>query len=469
MKTIFAVMIFVLFAASIISTSIAVYGSVDSPRKQMENGISAEDVVCKNELQLMIRNNGDAICVKHGSVEKWIDWKMADYPVRDSKNSDVDPSVNEADADTSPEKILVKSARDVYNLGSALTFTGESPPNKSLEVSLEDSDGNEAYVDILEIDDSGLVYFEIPTDNSFNQGMYFLILKQGNDSEIVPVQIGESTGEIAAVIEKFHHDLHSQVMIEIFGPGSSNLSLTVLDSHDHVIFEDMVLLDQAGYAEYSLDLGGYKKGVYNFMLTHASEETIEEFTVGLRIGTSPIEVKLDDNYYKIGETVLLTGKSSDYAQILIELIDPTGEIIDKIEYYTDGDGKFTYPLEISLGKQTGLWEIRVSNGERVSEITFDVIGDEKNITIKLDKEKPYNLGDYVTISGTGINSESQSVIQITSSDRFYELTPNAAKDGTYSEVWQIPENWAPGHYTVLIDDGTDQATTKLQIIYKTTS
>ncbi|MCV0431130.1 hypothetical protein [Nitrosopumilus sp.] len=467
MKPFLIFLFLVLFTGLISSTAFA---NIDSPRKQMENGIAAEDVVCKKELQLMIRSNGTAICVKLLSVEKWIDSKRAeivDVSLRDVEN-DKEETLEEVqiDTDISPEKIMIQSARDTYVLGSTMVFTGESVPNTSLEVELEDSKGNKVYADILEIDDSGLVRFEIKTDDSFTQGAYFLILKQEDDSEIVPIQIGESTGEIAAVIEQFHFDFDSKASIEIFGPVSSNISLTVFDFRDNVRFEDTILLDKTGYAEYLLDLSGYKKGNYYLALNHASEETIEEFTVGLGVGTAPIEIQVDDNYYKIGETVLLIGKSSDNTRIRIDLIDPTGEVIDKIEYYTDNDGKFTYPLELSLGKQNGLWRIQVSNGERLSEVTFEVVGEEKILTVKLDKDEPYRHGEFVTISGTGINSESQAIIQITSPEKNFELIPEVTKDGTFSEIWQVPESLTPDTYTVIVDDGINNATTKLQITYK---
>ncbi|NNL58203.1 MAG: hypothetical protein HKP31_01860 [Nitrosopumilus sp.] len=457
----------VLFTSLVSSTAM---GDIDSPRKQMANGVPSEDVMCKNGLQLMIRSNGDAICVKLSSIEKWVSSQRAeivDFSLRDSKNNDASSDNGQVETDISPEKILVQSARDSYVLGSTMTFTGESEPNTSLEVELEDSDGNKVYTDILEIDDSGIVQFEIKTDDSFTQGAYFLILKHGDDSEIVPVQIGESEGDIAAVIEKFHFDRDSMALIEIFGPISTNISLTVFDSRDNVRFEDTLLLDKTGYAEYLLDLSGYKKGNYHLVLNHASEETIEEFTVGLSKGTTPIEVQIDDNYYKIGETVLLSGKSSDNTRILIELIDPTGEIIDKIEYYTDNDGKFTYPLELSLGKQNGFWTVKVSNSERSSEVTFEVAGKEKILTVQLDKEEPYRHGEFMTISGTGIDSEFQTVIQITSDEKFFELIPEVTKDGTFSEVWQIPENLTPGTYTVLVEDNTQNITINFQVTYRT--
>lgn len=44
--------------------------NIDSPRKQMANGVSAENVVCKSGLSLMIRISGDAACVTPTTAEK---------------------------------------------------------------------------------------------------------------------------------------------------------------------------------------------------------------------------------------------------------------------------------------------------------------------------------------------------------------------------------------------------------------
>lgn len=458
------IFIFLVLFSGLFST--AALGDIDSPLKQMKNGISAEDVVCKSELQLMIRSNGDAICAKLSSVEKWTNSKkavMIETRIHNSENTS--SNEDKMDVDLSPEKILVKSARDTYTLGTTMVFTGEARSNMDLEISLEDSRGNAVYVDILEINDSGHVRFEIIPDDTFTQGTYFLILQQESDSEIVPVHIGEASVEIAAVIEKFHYDFNSKASIEIFGPSSADISLAVFDSRNDVRFEETIPLDPTGHAEYLLDLSGYKKGNYYLVLNHASEETIEEFTVGLGIGIDPIELTIDDNYYNLGETVLLIGKSSDMAQILIELFDPTGEIVDIVKYYTDKDGKFSYPLEIPLGKQNGLWTIKASNGERISEMTFEVITDDKILTIQVDKEEPYVPGEFVTISGTGITSESQAIIQIKSFDEFYELTPEVTKDGSFSEIWMIPDTGGSQTYSVLIEDGDDKASTEFQVIY----
>ena len=43
---------------------------VMSPKKQMANGVSAEDVICKGGYTLMIRMSGDAACVTPSTASK---------------------------------------------------------------------------------------------------------------------------------------------------------------------------------------------------------------------------------------------------------------------------------------------------------------------------------------------------------------------------------------------------------------
>lgn len=53
-----------------ISPTLSYSATLDSPRKQMANGAHSEDVICKSGFTLMIRNLGDAACVKHTTAEK---------------------------------------------------------------------------------------------------------------------------------------------------------------------------------------------------------------------------------------------------------------------------------------------------------------------------------------------------------------------------------------------------------------
>ena len=63
----------ILFAGAVSISVESVYGShheYSSPRQQMANGVAAEDVICKTGMELMIRSNGNAICVTPSTATK---------------------------------------------------------------------------------------------------------------------------------------------------------------------------------------------------------------------------------------------------------------------------------------------------------------------------------------------------------------------------------------------------------------
>ena len=54
----------------IFSFILPINGEIESPRKQMKMGISAEDILCRNGLELVIRTNGIPACVKSETSDK---------------------------------------------------------------------------------------------------------------------------------------------------------------------------------------------------------------------------------------------------------------------------------------------------------------------------------------------------------------------------------------------------------------
>ena len=54
----------------IFSVIIPINADIDSPRKQMAEGVLAQDVTCRGELELVIRTNGMSACVKPETVDK---------------------------------------------------------------------------------------------------------------------------------------------------------------------------------------------------------------------------------------------------------------------------------------------------------------------------------------------------------------------------------------------------------------
>ena len=54
----------------IFSVIIPINADIDSPRKQMAEGVLAQDVMCRGGLELVIRTNGMSVCVKPDTVDK---------------------------------------------------------------------------------------------------------------------------------------------------------------------------------------------------------------------------------------------------------------------------------------------------------------------------------------------------------------------------------------------------------------
>lgn len=60
----------VLLSCLVFSVGFTANAEVEPPKKQMDRGISAQDVLCNEGLKLIIRNNGFAACVKPTTAEK---------------------------------------------------------------------------------------------------------------------------------------------------------------------------------------------------------------------------------------------------------------------------------------------------------------------------------------------------------------------------------------------------------------
>ncbi len=58
------------------------FGDLESPRKQMEQGTLAQDVICKAGLELVIRTNGFAACVRPETAEKMQKIGMVTIPIK---------------------------------------------------------------------------------------------------------------------------------------------------------------------------------------------------------------------------------------------------------------------------------------------------------------------------------------------------------------------------------------------------
>lgn len=76
------VILLIVFSVTSLTAGFQANGDVDSPREQMKRGVSAEDVICREGLELIIRTNGLAACVKHETADKMQKAGMSFIPVK---------------------------------------------------------------------------------------------------------------------------------------------------------------------------------------------------------------------------------------------------------------------------------------------------------------------------------------------------------------------------------------------------
>jgi hypothetical protein len=74
-KTVLGISFFLIF-----SVIIPINADMDSPRKQMVEGILAQDIMCREGLELVIRTNGMPACVKPETIDKMFERGI--YPLQ---------------------------------------------------------------------------------------------------------------------------------------------------------------------------------------------------------------------------------------------------------------------------------------------------------------------------------------------------------------------------------------------------
>jgi len=83
------------------------YSQVDSPRVQVENGVAPENVVCKQELVLVLRPSGVSACVKPATAEHFTEygWEVIQQSITQKKSHDISQSMQIKQATNEIENI----------------------------------------------------------------------------------------------------------------------------------------------------------------------------------------------------------------------------------------------------------------------------------------------------------------------------------------------------------------------------
>jgi len=182
-----------------------------------------------------------------------------------------------------------------------------------------------------------------------------------------------SYDRVVAYLEKTNFNVNSKAKITVLGPPSTELTLDVLDHSDNKKLTESIKTNSIGTKTFTVDLAGYSSGVYKAVVSNPTYQYTTEFSVGLSSGSGAITFSSTKMAYSPGESILIIGNTGANSILNISLIDPNGEIINKIEIFADKDGVFTTDmLGIPSNALSGIWQIKVQSGLDHKEVEINV-------------------------------------------------------------------------------------------------
>jgi hypothetical protein len=166
---------------------------------------------------------------------------------------------------------------------------------------------------------------------------------------------------------------NSQAKITVLGPPLTELTLDIFDHSDNKKSTNLIKTNSVGTKTFTLDLTGYSSGVYKAVVSNPTYQHTSKFSVGLSSGSGAITFSSTKSAYSPGENILILGNTGANTILNISLLNPDGEIINKIEIFTDKEGVFTTDmLGIPSNAASGIWQIKINSGLDHTEIEINV-------------------------------------------------------------------------------------------------
>lgn len=377
--------------------------------------------------------------------------------------------------DKTTKSLIVKSDHLVqistsairYNVGETVTITGTTEPNKDTTIWIKDQDKKIVRYDVFTSNADGSLNYEFVADNTFSSGTYTVIIKQENGSDAALFGISKyPISVIVALMDKTNFELNSKAFLNIIGPASSKLSITILDSNDNIKMTDSITSSSIGKNKYTIDLDDLDSGIYRAVVSSANIQDSVKFSIGLESGSGAISLVSTKANYSPGESILVIGNTGNNARLMITLLDPSGNISAKTETFSDNSGGFsTNDIGIPPDGALGKWKITVHNKLDTNSIEVNVsIPTGKSLTLQIE-ETQFSIGDTVIINGIGQSDANRLEVKITneSGEEVVSLTTPITSSGAFSLPWTVPTGFDTGTYTITVSDDENSSSFEIFI------
>jgi len=365
-------------------------------------------------------------------------------------------------------KIDIFASAVRYNVGNTVSIIGVSESNTDTTIWIKDQDEKIILYDIFTTNANGDLNYQFVVDDRFSSGTYTAIIKQvggGSDAALFGIERYPTTS-ITALMTKTNFPLESKAIVNILGPQSTKLTITILDSNDNVKSTNSIMTTSSGKAKYVIDLVGLSSGIYRAAVSSTNVQDAVKFSIGLETGSGPISLITTQENYSPGESILIIGNTGNNARLIVTLYDPSGKIVSETETFSDGSGNFaTENIGIPSDGILGNWKITAHSRLDTKSVEISVsVPLGLGLTLQID-ETEYLAGDTVLIKGIGQSNSNRLTIEIIDEDDQVVTTLETpiTSDGLFSLPWEIPGSISTGMYTIKISDAENSSSVEIFI------
>ena len=373
----------------------------------------------------------------------------------------------------SSKLIRINSEESRYEPGDVITFTGNAIANTDLLYYLEDPKGSEIISDLITVDSSGIITFEIQTELSQMKGTYVLHANQGKENGISVVGLGEEPVEVIVVDStKLNYNTNEKIKIQIQGQPNATVAIIILDDSSKEKISDTVNLGADGFHTYEIESNELSVGTYVIEVRHGKARGDTVFSIGLTQGSGIITMQTTKDEYNAGESILLMGNTGANSLLTLTLYNSEGTVVKQVEVFTSKNGAFqSDKFRISNDPEIGQWSIKAKSGGNTAEHSFTVTKILEGVAVLVDKEsRTYSLSEIITISGAGASPSTSIDIKFLDSggnEISDKLTIYATNTGAYITSIPvaviIPSDLVPGEFTILVEDPLTSSSTTITV------
>ena len=360
------------------------------------------------------------------------------------------------------KKLHILPTKLTFKSNELITFNGTATPDERISIKLVNPQGNEVLSKNFVVNPSGFFEIEYPTLSSSSKGTYVLYAFQKYETQIIFVGLDVFPKKILSTqLNSVNYRNNDIAIIGITGEDSQDITLLILDDNDHEKFNDKIELGPDGKRTYHLNLSTFPTGVYTVLVSMASFQASDVFTVDLQSSHAPITFDMIKNTYIQGESIFVSGKSQPDTRVNLFLIDPNGIIINEQETFVDETGSlFATTFLIPYNESFGKWIIRAESGLNFVTFEFQVISlGTGGLSVSVTDIISSDIGTFVTIEGFVTEEQIVSItIDDPNGNTIFQTNIETTETGEFDLLWNAPPEAISGTYSVIVTDSFEKTT-----------